>query len=47
MMYESPLARLSDDQIVRAIDSALERGDAAFLDELVEELGRRGHDVEV
>lgn len=46
-MYESPLARLSDDQIERAIDGALERGDAAFIDALVEEIGRRGHDVEV
>ena len=46
-MYESPLTRLSDDQIEHAIDSALARGDSPLIADLVEEIGRRGHDVEV
>ncbi len=46
-LYQSPLTRLSDDQIEHAIESALARGDTPLVCELVDEIGRRGHDVDV
>lgn len=45
--YESPLTRLSDHQIKRAIERALARGDRPFVGELVHEVARRGQPLEV
>ena len=47
MRYQSPLTRLSDHQIKRAIEQALARGDRPFVGELVSEVARRGQLVEV
>lgn len=46
-MYESPITKLSDDQIDQAIEDALARMDSPFVGELVDEIARRGQMVEV
>ncbi len=44
---ENPVSRLDDEQIRRAIEDALERGDRHFVQELIGELARRGKDIEL
>jgi DNA-binding phage protein len=46
-MIEHAVNRLSDEQIERALDEALEREDGCLLAELVHEIERRGHDITV
>ena len=42
-----PLRKLHDEQIEEALRGALARDDAPFIKELIDELQRRGHVVEI
>lgn len=46
-MNELPVTKLSDDQIEEALEHALARGDSPFVSEIVGEIERRGHNVEI
>ena len=47
MAFENPFTRLSDEQIGRALDTALASNDNAVVHEIIHETERRGHQLVV
>ena len=47
MAFENPFTRLSDEQIERALDTALASNDNEVVHEIIHEIERRGHQLVV